>query len=206
MGFAASSLPVHRASLSGKPLETVKSNFFGEWFPLQFVVPPQHKGDVLCKSFPSPIFWLFSLPFVPSATFEEYHWTHKTSFFINRIWNHMHWWMGRIKLAFCCSIFILVHLYSLSCQAVSKICARFFIYTLLDCSFSFLSVFPFITVFIYIAFILRLCKNLSLLCLFCTASASLLPLPKPHSQFPADSWYLSYGKLQQACSQFLHLW
>lgn len=106
---------------------------------------------------------------------EEYHWTHKASFFINRLWNHMQWWMGRIKLAFCCSIFILAHLYSFSCQALSKICAKFFIYALLYCSFSFLSVFPFITVFIYIAFPLHLCKNLSIVSHFFTALASLLP-------------------------------
>jgi len=112
---------------------------------------------------------------VPSATFEEYHWTHKATFSINRIWNQMQWWMGRIKLAFWGSIFILAHLYSFFCQVLSKICASFFINALRDCPFSFLSMYPFITVFIYIAFLLSLCKNLSLVSLLCTALASFLP-------------------------------
>lgn len=175
MEFTAPSLPVHRASLSEKPLETVKSNFFGKWFPLQPVASRQTRGRCALQMF----FFSHVLVIQPSLSpeqlsLEEYDWTYKASFFINKIWNHMQWWMGRIKLAFCCSIFILAHLYSLSCQVLSKICARFFIYALLDCSFSFLSVFPFITTFIYIAFPLSLCKNLSLVSVFCPASASIL--------------------------------
>lgn len=40
----------------------LRATFFESGFPCSFLCPPEHKGDVLCKCFPSPMFWLFSLP------------------------------------------------------------------------------------------------------------------------------------------------
>lgn len=73
MAFAAPSLHVHRASLFGKPLETVKSNFFGKWFPLHFVVSPQAQGRWAFANVSLPPRFGYSAFQVPSATFEEYH-------------------------------------------------------------------------------------------------------------------------------------
>lgn len=203
MGFVAPSLPVHKASLPRKSLEKIKINLFRKLFLLQFVSCSPAQGRCALQMFPISHVLIIQPFLVPSATFEEYHWTHKVSFYNNKIWNHTQWWMGRIKLAFCCSIFILAHLYSLSCQAFSKICAMVFFHLCPTGLFFFLSfcVPIYYSIYLY-SFILSLCKNLSLVSLFCSASASVLPTTEAR-QFPADSWYLSYGKLQQPCS---HMW
>lgn len=52
MGFVAPPLAVHKASLPGKSLETVKIDLFGKWFPLQYVSSPPVQGRCALQMFP----------------------------------------------------------------------------------------------------------------------------------------------------------